>query len=110
MIAKTIPQSVKTSALESVAEFNRQEFGDWEIAYEATFRGRYVYLNRKAFSFRSTKICRLKYTGMPIPWEFEIYKYSTECYSPDECFFPGEDEVDGTLEGAMRAGMLAYPV
>jgi hypothetical protein len=26
----------------------------------------------------------------------------------DECFFPGEDWVDGTIEGAMKAGLEAY--
>ena len=43
-------------------------------------------------------------------WEFAIFKWSTEIYDPDECMFPGSEFVDGTVEGAMRAGMKAYPV
>jgi hypothetical protein len=42
-------------------------------------------------------------------WDFAIYKYSDECYDPDEWFFPGAEEVDGTIEGAMRAGLMTYP-
>lgn len=29
-------------------------------------------------------------------------------YDPYECFFPGEEHVDGTIEGALKAGMEAY--
>ena len=42
-------------------------------------------------------------------WEFAIYKYSDERYDPEEWIFPGAEEVDGTIEGAMRAGLKAYP-
>jgi hypothetical protein len=42
-------------------------------------------------------------------WEFAIYKYSDERYDPEEWMFPGAEEVDGTIEGAMRAGLKAYP-
>ncbi len=42
-------------------------------------------------------------------WEFAIYKYSDGRYDPDEWFFPGSGEVDGTIEGAMQAGLQAYP-
>jgi hypothetical protein len=43
-------------------------------------------------------------------WEFAIFKWSTERYDPDEWFFPGAEYVDGTVEGAMMAGLHAYPV
>ena len=109
MKPKTIPQDVKASVLKSIADFNLENFGDWEIAYTARFKGLHVYLDRKAFSFNCI-ICRLTFNGDPDDWEFAIFKYSTGEYSPDECFFPGEDDVDGTVEGAMRAGMKAYPV
>ena len=42
-------------------------------------------------------------------WDFAIYKYSTEKYDLDECMFPGDQFVDGTIEGAMKAGLQAYP-
>jgi len=43
-------------------------------------------------------------------WKFAIFKWSTKIYDPDECMFSGSEFVDGTVEGAMRAGMEAYPV
>jgi hypothetical protein len=55
-------------------------------------------------------MCRLTYTGKMDGWEFAIFKWSDEAYDPDEWFFPGFEEVDGTVQGAMRAGLEAYPV
>ena len=43
-------------------------------------------------------------------WEFAIFKWSSESYDPDEIFFPGIELVDGTIEGALKAGMAAYPL
>lgn len=43
-------------------------------------------------------------------WEFAIFKWSSEIYDPDEYFFSGSELVDGTIEGAMKAGIKAYPV
>jgi hypothetical protein len=43
-------------------------------------------------------------------WVFAIFKWSREQYDLDEWFFPGVQHVDGTIEGAMKAGMEAYPV
>ena len=54
-------------------------------------------------------ICRLTYTGDMQQWEFAIYKYSDERYDPEEGFFTGAEEVDGTIEGAMCVGLKAYP-
>jgi hypothetical protein len=42
-------------------------------------------------------------------WEFAIYKYSDERYDPEEWMFPGAGYVDGTIKGAMKAGLEAYP-
>jgi hypothetical protein len=72
------------------------------------YRGAYLHLGHEV-SGRFRPICRLTYTGDMQHWEFAIYKYSDECYDPEEWFFPGAEEVDGTIEGAMRAGLKAYP-
>jgi hypothetical protein len=106
---KSIPKDVKTAVLNAVAEFNSKNFGDWEIGYIARFQGHNIYLDWKQFRSRYP-ICRLTFFAKPNGLEFAIFKYSTRRYSPDECFFPGDDEVNGTIEGAMRAGMKAYPV
>ena len=41
-------------------------------------------------------------------WEFAIYKYSDNCYDPSEFMFPGTEFVDGSIVGAMKAGIKAY--
>lgn len=43
------------------------------------------------------------------PIGFAIYKYSDERYDPEEWRFPGAGHLDGTVEGALRACMEAYP-
>jgi hypothetical protein len=43
-------------------------------------------------------------------WEFAIFKWSSERYDPDEWMFPGNQYLNGTIEGAMKAGLEAYPV
>ena len=41
-------------------------------------------------------------------WKFSIFKFSSESYDSVDWFFPGSDLVDGTVEGAMKAGLEAY--
>jgi hypothetical protein len=42
-------------------------------------------------------------------WDFAVFKYSREQYDPHEWMFPGQELLDGTIEGALRAGMKIYP-
>ena len=85
----------------------QEEFINY-IFYTVRYRGKYLYLDRHT-PFKSGPICRLTYTDDIENWDFAIYKYSSERYDPDEWFFPGDSYVDGTIEGAMRAGLEAYP-
>lgn len=55
------------------------------------------------------QICRLTYTGNVNDWKFAIYKYSDNRYDPDEWMIPGLGHLDGTIEGAMKAGLEVYP-
>lgn len=79
-------------------------------SYVPRFRGTYLYLDRIGQDGFPYQICRLKWTGDISNWDFAIYRHSRNFYDPDEWFFPGAEEVDGTVEGAMRAGLKAYPV
>ena len=103
-----IPHEVRTEVENIVAEFNRKTFRNSGIAYSAHYRGIYLYLKRNEYG-DPTPICRLTYTGEMTTWEFAIYKYSNESYADHE-IFPGMGEVDGTIEGAMRAGLAAYQI
>lgn len=79
-------------------------------SYVPRFKGAYLYLDRIDFRGLPFPVCRLKWTGNMDAWEFAIYRYSREAYDPEEWFFDGAEKVDGTVEGAMRAGMEAYPL
>ena len=104
----TIPESVKKQADETVRNFNENVTKAPQCYYTTRYKGAYLYLDRNDYGTTSA-ICRLKYTGSIEDWEFAIFKYSNEKYDSDEWFFPGSEFVDGTIEGAMKAGLEAYP-
>lgn len=101
-----IPKEVKEQVERVVEEFNERVLkgkGD----YIPRFRGRFLYLDRDE-PMGVNPVCRLEYQGAMDKWEFAIYKFSTETYDPEEWCFPGDEFVDGTVEGAMKAGLEAY--
>ncbi len=108
MATKGIPDDIKHAAIDIVEHFNRTAMGDPLCYYVPRFKGRYLYLDRSDFGNQGP-ICRLTYTGDLAHWDFAIYKYSEGVYDPTDWFFPGAEDVDGSLEGAMRAGLKAYP-
>jgi hypothetical protein len=107
-VSLAIPDDVKDEVEAIVQRFNREYFGRDGCYYEARFRGKHCYLHRSDYG-RLGPICRITYTGKMHAWEFAIFKWSSETYDPDEWMFPGSNRVDGTVEGAMKAGLEAYP-
>jgi hypothetical protein len=109
MSKNKIPPEIKKRADQIVAEFNRTVLKNEPDRWFSTrYRGQYLYLDHPK-TYRVWPVCRLKYTGKMDEWEFAIYKYSDERFDPDEWIFPGTHHIDGTIEGAMRAGLEAYP-
>lgn len=104
----TIPNELKIKIEEMVQHVNSQIIKDPDYHYTTRYKGKYLYLDRADFG-KPSPICRLEYTGGIDGWEFAIYKYSDNKYDPDEWFFPGSGLVNGTIEGAMLAGLEAYP-
>jgi hypothetical protein len=116
-----IPLEIQIEVQKLVEEFNRKEFkkvipliskilgGLDNFGYAARFKGKFLYLDRIERS-KSSPICRLTWTGAMDKWDFAIYKYSDNCYDPEEWFFTGAEKVNGTVTGAMEAGMAAYPM
>ncbi len=104
-----IPDAIKTQVADRIAAFNREVLQDPHVSYQPRYQGAFLYLDRHDCG-QVSHICRLTYTGTLDRWEFAIYTYSDARYAPDEWFFPGAEQLDGTLEGAMRAGMAAYPL
>jgi len=103
-----ISDAIKAQVAERIAAFNRQVLPDPNVFYQPRYQGAFLYLDR-CDDGHVGRVCRLTYTGALDDWDFAIYKYSDERYDPDEWFFPGAEHADGTLEGAMRAGLAAYP-
>ncbi len=116
-----IPLEIQAEVQKLVEEFNQRNFkkvdprlrmifgGTTDSGYSARFKGKFLYLDRAEGGRKPSPICRLIWTGAMYRWNFAIYKYSDDCYDPEECFFSGAEKVDGTVTGAMAAGMEAYP-
>lgn len=103
-----IPREIKDEVERIVEEFNEKVLNDQEGRfYLVRFKGRFLYLDRSDYGLIGP-ICRLEYDGGMDRWKFAIYKFSSGRYDPGEWFFPGSDLVDGTVEGAMKAGLEAY--
>ena len=101
---------MRQEVAEIVDRFNREVLDERSCMYVPRFKGSYLYLDRDDGAMAPGPICRLRYTGNMKKWDFAIYKYSSGRYDPEEWFFPGEEHVDGTVEGALKAGMKAYHV
>lgn len=133
-MAKRIPNEVKQAVQKIVTAFNQQQQTNFHIS----FRGQFAYLAKIttqqvdiANTFRQmlaakmginttpttnqsaptieTKLGRLKYNGQMDNWSFAVFRYSRETYDADEFMFPGAGELNGTIEGALKAGLQLYP-
>ena len=109
MTKKSIPNEVKAQVATIVERFNKDVGKQYMAEYVPRYRGNHLYLDRVDFMRKSGQICRLTYTGDFSNWDFAIYKSSDNRYDPDEWLIPGLGQLDGTIEGAMRAGLEAYP-
>jgi hypothetical protein len=111
MAKKAIPKEIQREIFEIIDVFNKSRFSDKAdtVAYFAEFKGKFLYLKRKEFG-KISPVARLTYNGDMKGWEFAIYKWTRDQYDPDEWLFPGSQLFDGTVEGAMEAGLEAYPV
>lgn len=107
MSNEKIPQDVRAQVEAIVARFNRTVVRDRGTFFSARFRGQCVYLDRDDYGSIGPR-GRLTWTGDMDHWEFAIYRYSNERYDPNE-WFDGAQHLNGTVEGALRACMEAYP-
>ncbi len=107
MTTKSIPKSIKEEVQKLIEQFNQKKLSNSGMEYVARFKGRFLYLDRSDEG-NIGHICRLEYTGNMNQWIFAIYKYSSGSYSSDEFFIPGDDHIDGTVQGAMLCGLEAY--
>lgn len=111
MAQTSIPVEIREEITKRIEKFNQKNFDDRseDLSYFPEFKGIHLFLIRREFG-KISPVARLTYTGNMNKWEFAIFRWSQEKYDPDEWFFPGVNHVDGTVEGAMKAGLEAYPV
>jgi len=103
-----IPEHIQGQIILRVDRFNQRKMSKRYEKYYVEIKGKFIYLMYAMGGGQLDPVCRLTYKGDLENMDFAIYKYSTEKYDPNEYCFPGEEFVDGTLEGAMKAGMRAY--
>ena len=103
-----IPDDVKRQAEAVISAFTHKVIRDPNRYYVTRSRGQYLYLDRLADG-ASQRIARLTCDEATGAWDFAIFTYSDERYDADEWLFPGSDLLDGTIEGALKAGLEAYP-
>ncbi|MFK7933850.1 MAG: hypothetical protein AB8G22_10085 [Saprospiraceae bacterium] len=133
-MAKRIPNEIKEAVQKIVTAFNQQ----YQTNFHISFRGQFAYLAKTttqqvdiANTFRQmlaakmginissahqqdtptveTKLGRLKYNGQMDNWSFAVFRYTREVYDAEEFMFPGAEELDGTIEGALKASIQLYP-
>jgi hypothetical protein len=105
-----IPATIQKEIEIRVQAFNTEKLARKPNKYVPKIKGKFVYLMRTLNDGSLEHVCRLTYNGNLEDMEFVIYRYSIEKYDPNEMFFDGYKHVDGTLEGAMKAGLKAYPI
>ncbi len=118
---QAIPAEIQEEVQKLIDEFNRVNLKEStsllntffpskvKRGCSARFKGKFLYLDRTDRS-APLPICRLTWNGKMDNWDFAIYKYSSDKYDSEEWFFPGAEFVDGTVNGAMKAGMQAYSI
>jgi hypothetical protein len=109
-MAKTkIPEDIQEKANTIIDVFNAKVYKKKPgVEFYSVFKGDFLFLNRKEGE-RDGPIARLKYNGKLDNWDFAIFRWSNERYDPDEIYFPGSKHLNGSIEGALKAGHEAYP-
>jgi hypothetical protein len=107
---QVIPAAIVSEIEERVEAFNQKHLARKSCKYVPKIKGKFIYLMQDTGRESLEHICRVAYNGDLEDLEFAIYKYSSEKYDPNEFFFPGSECLNGTIEGAMKAGLKAYPV
>jgi len=102
-----IPLEIRAEVERIVEEFNERVLKRQGRYYVTRYKGRFLYLDRSDYG-RIGPVCRLEYTGNMKNWNFAIFRFSSGTYDTDTWFFPGFQFVDGTVNGAMKAGIEAY--
>jgi hypothetical protein len=106
MAKQVISNEIKEEAISIIEQFNALNYKKKDVYFFSEFRGKFLYLFRHEYGSISP-IIRLCFTGDMNDWEAAIYKWSREKYDPEDIWFPGSQYLNGTILGALKAGMEA---
>jgi len=106
----TVPIEVQMQLADRIMNFNKKNLAGNPCTYCVDARGKFIYLLRKTINDSFEKIGRLTYDGDLEDMDFAIFRYSIEKYDAACDYFDGIECIDGTIEGAMMAGLKAYPI
>ena len=105
----SIPQEVQEEIEARVATFNATHMGKYKEKFVAIFKDKHVHLMTITKKHMEPgPICRMTYKGDINDMAFAMFLYSCERYDTDPFGCPGEEYIDGTVEGAMMAGCKTY--
>lgn len=106
-----IPTTIKNEIAHRVDTFNKKHHATMHCEYYTNIKGKFIYLMRRSKFYGSNeRVCRLEYDGNLEKMNFAVFKYSSETYDSDTMFVDGAGLFDGTIEGAMKAGLKIYPM
>lgn len=106
-----VPIKIQTKLFDRANVFseNNKQLIKAKCVYIPDARGKFIYLRRLWPDNSLENVGRLTYNGDTENMHFAIFNYSTEKYD-SSAIFPGNQYLNGTIEGAMMAGLKAYPV
>lgn len=100
-----VPIEIQSELFERANKFSEKYLKKgYGIAPDA--RGKFIYLRLLRPDGFMENLGRLTYEGDKENMVFAIFLYSSEKYSFD--FFPGDQYLNGTIEGALKAVSKAY--
>ncbi|NGX64010.1 MAG: hypothetical protein KR126chlam6_01434 [Candidatus Anoxychlamydiales bacterium] len=102
----TVPIALQSMLQNRVNAFYKQKFLKYHYYVDA--RGKFIYLYR-LMPKGIQRLGRLTYLGDPENMEFTIFNDLSEKYDPKKRLFSGSVYLDGTIEGALKAVVEAYP-
>ncbi len=102
----TVPIALQSILQNRVNAFCNQRLLKYHYCADA--RGKFIYLFR-LIPAGIQRLGRLTYLGNLENMEFTIFNDLAEKYDPKKRLFPGSLYLDGTIEGALKAVVEAYP-
>ena len=106
----TIPIKVQDIICDMVNDYNKKILSQKTAARcIANPKGKFIYLMYIYPNDKIKRVGRLTYNSELKNMEFAIFKYRTETYVTNKSF-RGDEYLNGTIEGALKAVLKAYPI